>query len=183
MLSDGDVLREITSGGLRIEPFAHNSLQPCSYEVHLDDGLLEMTVSGILDPNRDPVCDTWVSLRKPPQGNYLISRGDFILGSTIEHIKIPPHLACRFEGKSSLGRLGLLTHITAGFVDPGFDGTLTVELASVAPKPIVLRPGMPIGQLSFYRLETACNRPYGSKELSSHYQGQSRAQPSRGFSS
>ena len=110
---------------------------------------------------------------------FILHPGEFVLGSTYEQVTLPDDVAARLEGKSSLGRLGLLTHSTAGFVDPGFSGHVTLELSNVANLPIVLTPGMAIGQISFMTMTTPVDRPYGSPELRSRYQGQSDPTPSR----
>ena len=110
---------------------------------------------------------------------YALRPGEFILGSTVEAVSIPDYLACRFEGKSSLGRIGLTTHVTAGFVDPGFQGTITLEIKNENQFPILLKPGMLIGQLCFIRLNTKVDRMYGSAGLGSHYQNQSGPTASR----
>ena len=116
-----------------------------------------------------------------PQEGFVLHPGEFVLGSTLETVSLPDDLAARVEGKSSLGRLGLLTHATAGFVDPGFTGHVTLELSNVATLPIMLWPGMKIGQLAFFRLSSSSENPYGSERYGSHYQGQRGPTASRSF--
>jgi dCTP deaminase len=114
-----------------------------------------------------------------PEGAFILHPGEFVLGSTLELVTLPDDIVARLEGKSSLGRLGLLIHSTAGFVDPGWNGHLTLELSNVATLPIALYPGMKIGQISFLRMTTAAENPYGSGAVSSKYQGQRGPTPSR----
>jgi len=115
----------------------------------------------------------------PDDGPFVLHPGEFVLGSTYEHVSLPDDIAARLEGKSSLGRLGLLTHSTAGFIDPGFQGHVTLELSNMATLPIKLWPGMKVGQLCFFQLSSPATHPYGSKEAGSHYQGQRGPTPSR----
>ena len=114
-----------------------------------------------------------------PEEGFVLHPGEFVLGSTFEQVTLPDDIAARLEGKSSLGRLGLLTHSTAGFIDPGFSGHVTLELSNMATLPVKLWPGMKIGQLCFFQLSSAAEHPYGSKEYGSRYQGQRGPTPSR----
>ena len=151
LLSDKDIHSEM-GYGLVIEPLEDHQFQSASVDLRLGDELRE----GVYQ-YRIPDC------------GYSFKPGAFILGSTLEHLQIPPHLAAQFAGKSSLGRIGLQTHCTAGFIDPGFRGTLTVELSNLSGTDIILRRGQPIGQVCIFRLSSACDRPYGHPGLRSHY--------------
>ncbi len=159
-----------------IYPFNDNQLQPCSYDVRLDHMIKRFVkiegsrVHTIMGDSKTLHGIEMVEF--DIRNGYALEPGEFILGSTIEAVSIPDHLACRFEGKSSLGRIGLTTHVTAGFVDPGFRGTITLEIKNENQFPIILKPGMFIGQLCFFRLNIHVDRPYGSDELGSHYQNQ-----------
>lgn len=157
MLSDRDIFKAIHKGEIRISPFHPALVQPASIDLRLSDKF-------VFPDSNDS------SVHQMP--SYLLEPGEFILASTVEHIYIAPSLSARFEGRSSFGRLGLLTHITAGFIDPGFRGDVTLELSNVSQKEILLEPGIRIGQISFTRLESPAERPYGSAGLGSHYQGQ-----------
>ena len=154
LLSDKDIHSEM-GYGLAIEPLEDHQFQPASVDLRLGDELRE----GVYQ-YRIPDC------------GYSFKPGAFILGSTLEHLQIPPHLAAQFAGKSSLGRIGLQTHCTAGFIDPGFRGTLTVELSNLSATDIILHRGQPIGQVCIFRLSSPCDRPYGHPDLWSHYQDQ-----------
>ena len=147
-----------------------------------------MTYSGIFENHRylfiDPAADQPDLTREVATSGdepFVLHPGEFVLGATYEHITLPDEVAARLEGKSSLGRLGLLTHSTAGFIDPGFSGHVTLELSNVATLPIKLWPGMKIGQLCFFRLSSAAEHPYGSAATGSHYQGQRGPTASRSF--
>lgn len=195
LLSDRSLRRALEDGPFALNPeVADHRIQPASLEVTLGGDFWvyrEVQFNGHTFPATagigsretiDPELDNGVLMEKisvPAGGHLLLDPGGFALGGTVERITIPRGLAARVEGKSSLGRLGLGIHTTAGFIDPGFEGEVTLELWSVAPLPIVLRPGMPIGQLCLFELTTRAARPYGSPGLGSHYQGQSGPQPSR----
>ncbi len=155
MLSDRDILHAIECEGLAVDPFSPNLLQPASLDVRLGH---EFRIPGY-------VKSTFV-------GPMVMSPGRFVLGHTLETVKIPSHLAVRVEGKSTWGRQGLQVHLTAGFIDPGFEGQITLELHNAGQATLRLERGMPIAQLSFHRLSSPALRPYGSAELGSHYQGQ-----------
>lgn len=177
ILSDRTIRGLATNCGL-IKPFDEKQLQPCSYDVRLDDRIKRFVedrdYSGMHAIKGHTKELMGVSMQEIDLTNrvYVLRPGEFILGSTIEAVSIPDYLACRFEGKSSLGRIGLTTHVTAGFIDPGFQGTITLEIKNENQFPILLKSGMLIGQLCFIRLNTEVDRVYGSVELGSHYQNQ-----------
>ena len=170
ILSDGTILGLIADGSLLLEPIEPDQVQPASVDVRLGDRFLVFrnhTVDSI-DPLAIP--DGLMHVVNVDVGTpFILHPGEFVLGSTVERVGLPDDLVARVEGKSSLGRLGLLIHATAGFVDPGFVGQITLELSNVAPLPIKLWPGMRVGQLSFHRLDTAALRPYGHPALNSKY--------------
>ena len=180
LLSDRDLRAEITAGRLGVDPFEDTLVQPSSIDVRLDClfRVFNNTRYTHIDPAQQQ--DELTSLVEPTDGEpFVLHPGEFVLGSTLELIALPDDLAGRLEGKSSLGRLGLLTHSTAGFIDPGFSGHITLELSNVANLPITLWPGMKIGQISFLQMTTAADHPYGSDGLKSKYQGQWGPTPSR----
>src|ERR1700741_4222971 len=155
-------------------------LQPSSIDVRLDRyfRVFNNTRYTHIDPSQQQ--DALTSLVEAvDEEPFVLHPGEFVLGSTFEAVDLPDDLAGRVEGKSSLGRLGLLNHSTAGFVDPGWDGHITLELSNVNTIPITLYPGMRIGQLSFFRLSSPAERPYGTPGVGSSYQGQSGPTPSR----
>ena len=180
VLSDRTIKEQLAAGRIVIRPFDPNDVQPASVDLHLDRRVL------VFRNNKDPFID----LRKampdltepldiPEDRPFILHPGEFVLGSTLEHIEIPNDIVARLEGKSSLGRIGLLIHSTAGYVDPGWKGHLTLELTNVARLPVTLYYRMRIGQISFLQLTTEVDRPYGSKELGSRYQGQTDPTASR----
>lgn len=180
MLSNIDISLAIAERDLVITPYSDDYLQPSSYDVHLDSTFLvfDNHRTGLIDPAVD---NTHLS-RRVRQDEFVLHPGEFVLASTLERVDLNVNLAARVEGKSSLGRLGLQTHATAGFVDPGFVGSITLELSNVARFPIKLYAGMKIGQLCFFRLDTPTDRPYGSLAAGSHYQGQPKGpQPSQSW--
>ena len=180
LLSDRDILAELTAGRVALEPFEQTMLQPSSVDVRLDRFF--RTFENHRYPHIDPAEDQPELTREvEPVGEepFILHPGEFVLGSTYERVTLPADVAARLEGKSSLGRLGLLTHSTAGFIDPGFSGHVTLELANVANLPIKLWPGMKIGQLCFFRLSSPAEHPYGSAAYGSRYQGQRGPTPSR----
>jgi dCTP deaminase len=182
LLSDRDILAEIDAGRIRVEPYDEAMIQPSSIDFRLDRYF--RVFENHRYPHIDPAADQPDLTREvEPAGDepFILHPGEFVLGSTHEEVSLPDDIAARVEGKSSLGRLGLLTHATAGFVDPGFSGHVTLELANVATLPIKLYPGMKIGQLCFFRLSTPAEHPYGSAEYGSRYQGQRGPTPSRSF--
>ncbi|MBC3194621.1 dCTP deaminase [Pseudonocardia sp. C8] len=184
LLSDGDLRKEIESGRLVLDPWDVEMLQPSSVDVRLDRYFRVFQNSRYthIDPAQQQ--DELTTPVETPDGeSFVLHPGEFVLGSTFERVGLPDDLAGRLEGKSSLGRLGLLTHSTAGFIDPGFTGHITLELSNVANLPITLWPGMKIGQLCLFRLSSPAERPYGSEGVGSRYQGQRGPTPSRAFRS
>lgn len=182
LLSDRDIKSELASGRIGLEPSHPEMVQPSSVDVRLDRyfRLFDNHKYPYIDPAEDQPELTRL-IEAQPNEAFILHPGEFVLGSTYEQITLPDDVAARLEGKSSLGRLGLLTHSTAGFIDPGFSGHVTLELSNVATLPIKLWPGMKIGQLCFFQLSSAAERPYGSAEYSSRYQGQRGPTASRSF--
>lgn len=182
LLSDRDLVTEIKAGSLRLDPFEPDLIQPSSIDVRLDR--LFRVFNNHLYTHIDPAVrqDELTSMIDVPAGEpFVLHPGEFVLASTYEVITLGDQLAGRLEGKSSLGRLGLLTHSTAGFIDPGFSGHVTLELSNVANLPITLWPGMKIGQLCIFRLSSPAEHPYGSAVYGSRYQGQRGPTPSRAW--
>jgi dCTP deaminase len=180
LLSDRDIKAELTAGRVALDPYEESMIQPSSIDVRLDKFF--RTFENHRYPHIDPAEDQPDLTREvAPEGDepFILHPGEFVLGSTYEVVTLPDDVAARLEGKSSLGRLGLLTHSTAGFIDPGFSGHVTLELANVANLPIKLWPGMKIGQLCFFRLSSPAEHPYGSEKYGSRYQGQRGPTPSR----
>ena len=174
VLADRDIHAAIERGEIVVRPFDPNDVQPASVDLHLDRKFR------VFRNNRYP----YIDLRQPQPDltelleirddePFILHPGEFVLGQTLEWVEIPDDLLAHLDGKSSLGRVGLLIHSTAGYVDPGWKGTLTLELSNVANLPIALYFGMKIGQISFVRMTSPVDRPYGSPELGSKYQGQS----------
>jgi len=180
LLSDRDILAQVAAGRVGIEPWDASLVQPSSIDVRLDRyfRVFESHRYAVIDPAED---QSELTREVTPEGDgpFVLHPGEFVLGSTYEYVKLPDDVAARLEGKSSLGRLGLLTHSTAGFIDPGFEGHVTLELSNVATLPINLWPGMKVGQLCFFRLSSPSEHPYGSSAAGSHYQGQRGPTPSR----
>jgi dCTP deaminase len=182
LLSDRDILDEIDAGRITIKPFDPAMVQPASIDVRLDRYF--RVFENHRYPHIDPAQaqdDLTREVQAEGDEPFILHPGEFVLGSTYEEVSLPADLAARVEGKSSLGRLGLLTHATAGFVDPGFSGHVTLELANVATLPIKLYPGMKIGQFCFFRMSSASEHPYGSEKYGSRYQGQRGPTPSRSY--
>ena len=182
LLSDRDILAEIHDKRIVVDPYDEAMVQPSSIDFRLDRYF--RVFENHRYPHIDPAADQSDLTRMvEPVGEepFILHPGEFVLGSTLEVVTLPDDLAARVEGKSSLGRLGLLTHATAGFVDPGFSGHVTLELANVATLPIKLYPGMKIGQLCFFQLSSPAEHPYGSAKYGSRYQGQRGPTPSRSF--
>jgi dCTP deaminase len=181
-LSDRDIRSALQAGRIRIDPYDANCLQPSSVDLHLDGDFR------VFRNNRYPFIDV-----RAPQPDltelvsidedqpFILHPTEFVLGQTLEWVELPDDLVGLLNGKSSLGRLGLLIHSTAGYVDPGWKGNLTLELSNVANLPIALYRGMKIGQISFDRMSSPVERPYGSRELGSKYQGQSTPTESQFF--
>ena len=182
LLSDRDIRSEVEAGRLGVEPWDPVLVQPSSVDVRLDRFFRVFNNSRYthIDPS---VQQDDLTAIVEPEGDepFVLHPGEFVLGSTLEVVTLPDDLAGRLEGKSSLGRLGLLTHSTAGFIDPGFTGHITLELSNVANLPIMLWPGMKIGQLCLFRLTSAAEHPYGSAIYGSRYQGQRGPTPSRSY--
>ena len=182
ILSDRDIIKALGDGLVGIEPFDESDVQPSSVDLHVD------RFFRTFHNHRHP----YIDVKKPMENltemvevsesePFILHPGEFVLGSTLEYVRLSDDLVARLEGKSSLGRLGLLIHSTAGYVDPGFEGHLTLELSNVANLPITIYPGMKIGQISFFRLTSPADKPYGSAALGSKYQGQRGPTPSRYF--
>ncbi len=182
MLSDGDLRKELASGRLGLDPLDEAMIQPSSIDVRLDRffRVFNNTKYTHIDP-RQQQDDLTALVETVDDEPFVLHPGEFVLGSTFESVNLPDDLAGRLEGKSSLGRLGLLTHSTAGFIDPGFTGHITLELSNVANLPITLWPGMKIGQLCLFRLTSPAENPYGSTIAGSRYQGQRGPTPSRAY--
>ena len=182
LLSDRDIRGEIAAGRLGIDPYDESLVQPSSVDVRLDNlfRVFNNTRYTHIDPSTRQ--DDLTTPRRAQGGRAVRpASGEFVLGSTLERCTLPVDLAGRLEGKSSLGRLGLLTHSTAGFIDPGFSGHITLELSNVANLPITLWPGMKIGQLCLLRLTSPAENPYGSAKAGSKYQGQRGPTPSKSY--
>lgn len=180
VLSDGTITRLVEEGRIKIDPWDPALVQPASVDLRLGDTFRVFHNHRV----------TSIDLRRPPENlteevriaegdSFVIHPGEFALGRTLEWVELPPDIVARIEGKSSLGRLGLIVHATAGFCDPGWNGTLTLELNNLTRVPIKLYPGVLIAQLSFMTLDKPAVRPYGSADLGSHYQGQREATESR----
>ncbi|MFM2022630.1 MAG: hypothetical protein RIR89_22 [Actinomycetota bacterium] len=173
LLSDGDIRKQLDSGRIKLNPLNLDLLQPSSIDVRLDRffRLFDNHKYPFIDP-REQQDELTRFVEVASDEAFILHPGEFVLGSTFEYVSLPNDIAARLEGKSSLGRLGLLTHSTAGFVDPGFEGHVTLELSNVATLPIKLWPGMKIGQLCFFQLSSPSENPYGSEKYGSRYQGQ-----------
>jgi len=180
VLSDHTIREEIEKERILIDPFEPDLIQPSSIDLRVDSSYRVFNNSRypFIDV-REPMEDL-TTLVKPEEGEpFILHPGEFVLGQTLERVTLPNDLVARLEGKSSLGRLGLLIHSTAGFVDAGFSGNLTLELSNVANLPITIYHGMPIGQLSFMRMDRAVDSPYGTELNGSKYQGQAEPTASR----
>ena len=182
LLSDRDITAQLDAGRIGLDPFDPGLLQPSSVDVRMD------RYFRLFDNHKYPHIDP--ALEQPDLTRlvevdddeaFVLHPGEVVLASTVELVGLPDDIAARVEGKSSLGRLGLLTHATAGFIDPGFTGHVTLELSNVATLPITLWPGMRIGQLCFFQLSSPAEHPYGSAQRGSHYQGQRGPTASRSF--
>jgi dCTP deaminase len=174
VLSDRDIRAALEAGEIVIRPYDPQDLQPSSVDLHLDRRfrVFRNNRYAFIDVRQEQP-DLTELLTIADDEPFILHPGEFVLGQTLEWTELPNDLVARLEGKSSLGRLGLLIHSTAGYVDPGWKGNLTLELSNVANLPIALYFGMKIGQISYFRMTSAVDRPYGSKELGSKYQGQS----------
>jgi dCTP deaminase len=180
ILSDRSIREQVAAGRIVIDPFDEAAVQPSSVDVHLDRvfRVFRNHSARCIDVREDQEGLTEL-VEVPPGDAFMLHPGEFVLGATLERVALPSDLVARLEGKSSLARLGLLIHSTAGFVDAGFDGHLTLELSNVATLPITLYPTMAVGQLSFLAMTTPAERPYGSAEVGSKYQHQQGPTPSR----
>src|SRR5919109_664800 len=180
VLSDESIREQLESGGIVIEPLGEGALQPSSVDLRVDRyfRVFRNDTTPYIDPKK-PQEDLTELVEVPENGSFILHPGEFVLGSTLERVALGRDLVARLEGKSSLGRLGLLIHSTAGFVDSGWNGHLTLELSNVANLPIAIYPGMKIGQISFLQMTTEAAVPYGSEETKSKYQGQRGPTPSR----
>ena len=182
LLSDRDILAELDAKRVQLDPFDAAMVQPSSVDVRLDRffRVFENHRYPHIDPAEEQP-DLTRMVEPAGEEPFILHPGEFVLGSSYEQVTLPDDVAARLEGKSSLGRLGLLTHSTAGFIDPGFSGHVTLELSNVATLPIKLWPGMKIGQLCFFRLSSPAEHPYGSEKYGSRYQGQRGPTASRSF--
>ncbi|WP_432542847.1 dCTP deaminase [Kineococcus sp. SYSU DK002] len=180
LLSDRDIRAQLESGRVGLDPFDPSMVQPSSVDVRLDRffRLFDNHKYSVIDPAQEQP-DLTRLVETAPDEAFILHPGEFVLGSTYEVVSLPDDISARLEGKSSLGRLGLLTHSTAGFIDAGFSGHVTLELSNVATLPITLWPGMKIGQLCFFQLSSPAQAPYGSDASGSRYQGQRGPTPSR----
>lgn len=182
LLSDRDIRAQIQDNRVRVEPYDAGMIQPSSVDVRLDRffRVFENHKYSVIDPSIEQ-SELTREVEVDPHEFFILHPGEFVLASTYEVITLPDDIAGRLEGKSSLGRLGLLTHSTAGFIDPGFSGHITLELSNVANLPVKLLPGMKIGQLCLIRLSSPAEHPYGSALYGSRYQGQRGPTPSRSW--
>jgi dCTP deaminase len=182
VLSDATIARLLEEGRIEIDPYDDSLLQPSSVDVRVD------RLFRVFHNNRYPYIDVKVEqseltelVRVEDEQPFVLHPGEFVLGSTLERVRLPDDVVARLDGKSSLGRLGLLIHSTAGFIDPGWDGHVTLELSNVAKLPITIYPGMKIGQISFMQMTEPAITPYGASALGSKYKGQEGPTPSRYF--
>lgn len=182
ILSDRSIREALAAGRIVIDPLDESMIQPSSIDVRVSNlfRVFRNHSAGIIDVKQDMTGLTEL-IEIPEDGVFMLHPGEFVLGSTLERVAVPNDLVARIEGKSSLGRLGLLIHSTAGFIDAGFDGHVTLELANVASLPITLYPGMKIGQVSFMQMTTPADKPYGKGARGSKYLGQRGPTPSRYF--
>ncbi len=182
LLSDRDIRAEIESGRVVLTPYDPGMIQPSSIDVRLDKffRVFDNHKYASIDPSIEQP-DLTRLVEVDSDKPFVLHPGEFVLGSTFESVTLPDDIAARLEGKSSLGRLGLLTHSTAGFIDPGFEGNVTLELSNTATLPINLWPGMKIGQLCFFQLSSPAEHPYGSGKYGSRYRGQRGPTASKGY--
>jgi len=180
IFSDRTIKEAVAAGRIAVDPYDESFVQPSSIDLRVDRyfRVFENHKYPHIDP-RVRQEDLTTIVEVPGDEAFVLHPGEFVLGSTLERVRLGNDIVARLEGKSSLGRLGLLIHSTAGFVDPGFDGYLTLELSNVANLPIAIYPGMRIGQISFYQMTTDADHPYGSAGAGSKYQGQRGPTPSR----
>ena len=182
ILSDVSIRTALADGRIAIDPLGDNAIQPSSVDLRIDRyfRVFRNHTTSFIDP-KEPQENLTELVETVEEEPFILHPGEFVLGSTLEYVTLPDDLVARLEGKSSLGRLGLLIHSTAGFVDCGFAGHLTLELSNVATLPIALYPGMKIGQISFLQMTTAAEHPYGTSATGSKYQGQRGPTPSRSY--
>ena len=182
LLSDGDIRAQIDAKRVALEPYDSEMIQPSSIDVRLDKffRVFDNHKYSAIDPSVEQA-DLTRLVEVDKESPFVLHPGEFVLGSTYESVTLPDDIAARLEGKSSLGRLGLLTHSTAGFIDPGFEGNVTLELSNTATLPINLWPGMKIGQLCFFQLSSPAEHPYGSGPYGYRYRGQRGPTASRSF--
>jgi dCTP deaminase len=180
VLSDRQIREQLESGGIVIDPLGEGCIQPSSVDLHTDRlfRVFRNDTTPFIDPKAAQE-DLTELVEVEDGAAFILHPGEFVLASTFERVRIAPDLAARLEGKSSLGRLGLLTHSTAGFLDPGFEGHVTLELSNVANLPITLYPGMRIGQIAVFQLTTPAEQPYGTPGIGSKYQNQRGPTPSK----
>jgi dCTP deaminase len=180
VLSDTSIREALANGSVVIDPLDEDAIQPSSVDLCVDRyfRVFRNDTTPYIDP-KEPQEDLTELVEVGDGGSFILHPGEFVLGSTLERVALGTDIVARLEGKSSLGRLGLLIHSTAGFVDAGWDGHLTLELSNVANLPIAIYPGMKIGQISFLRMTSPASAPYGSKKTGSKYQGQRGPTPSR----
>lgn len=182
ILSDRDIEAALDSGKIVIEPLLDREMQvqPCSVDLRLASQfvLFRPAATPFIDPESQDLVDFTEIFDVPDGQSFVLHPGEFVLGSTVEHVSVPEDLLAKVDGRSSLGRLAILIHATAGFIDPGFRGTITLELSNVGRLPVALRPGMRICQVSFETLTSAVRRPYGARR-GSKYQNQVGPTPSR----
>ncbi|WP_435065198.1 dCTP deaminase [Halobaculum sp. EA56] len=183
ILSDTDILARLRDGDLVVDPLddVDTQVQPASVDLRLGSEFLEFRRTNIpcIHPNDAREVDEYVEETHVPEGeDFILHPGDFVLGTTKERVEVPADLLATVQGRSSLGRLAVVIHATAGIVDPGYDGQITLELSNLGAAPVALSPGMRVSQLIFTELKTPADRPYGA-ERGSKYQGQSGPQASR----
>jgi dCTP deaminase len=180
ILSDRDIRAELAAGRIVIDPYLPEAVQPSSVDIHLGNRfrVFRNNRTAVIDPRADqPELTELVEITGDEP--FILHPGEFVLGATLERVALPDDLVARLEGRSSLGRLGLMIHSTAGYVDPGWEGTLTLELSNAANLPIKLYDGMKIGQISFQRLSSPAEVPYGDPRIGSRYRGQTDPTASR----
>jgi dCTP deaminase len=180
VLSDRTIREEVEAGRIAFDPFDPTLIQPSSVDMRVDRKfrVFHNARRPFIDV-REPMDDLTELVEVSDDEPFILHPGEFVLGQTLERVRLPDDIVARLEGKSSLGRLGLLIHSTAGFVDAGWEGNLTLELSNVATLPITIYHGMPIGQISFMRMDSPVETPYGTDETGSKYQGQAEPTPSR----
>lgn len=181
MLSDRGILHALDLGSIDISPFNMSQLQPATYDLLLGPVLKRMkTGHEPIDPDKNTAGEFETIESFASGQDFFLLPGQFVLGSVLEYIKVGDRFAAKMEGKSSRGRVGLLAHVTAGFVDPGYEGNLTLEMCNIASRPVILRPGMRICQIAFWPLSSPALRPYGHPDLGSKYKGDTEPEPAKG---